>query len=75
MSIIVDYGYIGAVPGVLQSLVTGVTYVGVFLHQVDYEVFSCNEKEKLKKRSVLQNHLLHKTDAIYLLMKAHATSI
>lgn len=36
----------------LQSLITGVTYVGVFLHQVDYKVFSYNKKERFKKFNI-----------------------
>lgn len=30
------------VPGVLQSLLTGVAFVGVLLHQVDDKIFSYN---------------------------------
>lgn len=48
----------------LQSLLTGVTYVGVFLHQVDNKVFGYNEKERSEKSPV----------AICLFMKARATT-
>lgn len=36
---------IRAIPGVLQSLLTGVAFSGAFLHQVNYEIFSCNIKK------------------------------
>lgn len=36
----------GSVPGMLQCLIAGVTRVGVFLHQVDDEIFGCKEQEE-----------------------------
>lgn len=34
----------GPVPGMLQSLIAGVARAGVFLHEVDDEIFSCKHR-------------------------------